>query len=274
MAEPLYRTIADDLQQQIESGQLEPGRQLPTEVELREHYDASRNTVRDAVRWLVTRGLVEIRPGQGTFVVVKIDPFVTTLSGSPDTGFGGGDSAWYASEATARRRTPSTTVPRVEIHNADRSLAEDLALDVGAAVVSRHQQRSIDGTMWSLQTTFYPMHFVEAGAIRLIHAEYIDEGVVAYLAETLGVKQVGYCDNLAVRSPNHTETMFFNLPGDGRVAVVEVRRIGYDENGSPMRVTVTVFPADRNKFVINVGRVPDRRPETRHLSAGQERSDA
>ncbi len=68
--------------------------------------------------------------------------------------------------------------------------------------------------------------------------------------------------------------MFFRLPSDGRVAVVEIRRIGYDENGSPIRVTVTIFPADRNKFVINVGRVPDRRPETRHLSAGQGRSDA
>ncbi len=117
MAEPMYRRIADDLRQQIESGQLAPGSQLPTEVELREEYDASRNTIRDAIKWLITRGLVETRPGQGTFVVEKIDPFVTTLSGSPDTGLGGGDSAWYASEVTARRRTPRTTVPRVEIQS-------------------------------------------------------------------------------------------------------------------------------------------------------------
>ena len=80
MANPMYRQIAEDLRAQIESGQLEPGGQLRTEIELREHYGASRNTVRDAIKWLTTLGLVETRPGQGTFVVKKIDPFVTVLT--------------------------------------------------------------------------------------------------------------------------------------------------------------------------------------------------
>ena len=62
MAEPMYRQIADDLQRRIESGELEQGAQIPTEIELREHYEASRNTVRDAIKWLMTRGLVETRP--------------------------------------------------------------------------------------------------------------------------------------------------------------------------------------------------------------------
>ena len=70
----------------FESGQLEPGQQLRTELELREHYEASRNTVRDAIKWLTSLGLVETKPGQGTFVVQTIDPFVTTLTGDPETG--------------------------------------------------------------------------------------------------------------------------------------------------------------------------------------------
>ena len=83
MADPMYRVIAEDLQDQIEARMLPAGAQLPTELELRDRYDASRNTVRDAVKWLITRGLVETRPGQGTFVVEKIVPFVTTLTGDP-----------------------------------------------------------------------------------------------------------------------------------------------------------------------------------------------
>lgn len=50
MAEPMYRQIAEDLQRRIESGELPPGAQLPTEFELREQYDASRNTIRDAIK--------------------------------------------------------------------------------------------------------------------------------------------------------------------------------------------------------------------------------
>jgi GntR family transcriptional regulator len=80
MAEPLYRQIADDLRAKIESGELEQGSQLATEGELRDEYNASRNTVRDAIKWLTNLGLVETRPGQGTFVVEKATPFVTTLT--------------------------------------------------------------------------------------------------------------------------------------------------------------------------------------------------
>ena len=89
MVDPMYRQIAHDLRRQIESGELPRGAQLPTELELRDEYEASRNTIRDAVKWLITRGLVETRSGQGRFVVERIIPFVTTLTGDPTTASGG-----------------------------------------------------------------------------------------------------------------------------------------------------------------------------------------
>jgi GntR family transcriptional regulator len=52
MGNPMYRQIAEDLRAQIDSGGLRPGQQLRSELELREHYGASRNTVRDAIKWL------------------------------------------------------------------------------------------------------------------------------------------------------------------------------------------------------------------------------
>ena len=61
MANPMYRQIAEELREQIESGVLRSGQQLKTELELRETYDASRNTVRDAIKWLA-----EFRPGRDT----------------------------------------------------------------------------------------------------------------------------------------------------------------------------------------------------------------
>jgi len=64
MANPMYRQIAEDLRAQIEGGDLEPGQQLRTEIELRDHYGASRNTIRDATKLLAAWGMVETRPGQ------------------------------------------------------------------------------------------------------------------------------------------------------------------------------------------------------------------
>lgn len=251
MPDPMYRRIAEDLREKIESGELEAGSQLPTELELRERYDASRNTVRDAVKWLMTRGLVETRPGQGTFVVEKIDPFLTEVT--PEYGFGGVEA--YLPRYTMDR-VLTVTVPRVEIQKAGDIAVPELHLGEEAMVVSRFQQRSIDGTPWSLQTTFYPMRLVEQGAIRLIQAANIDEGSVRYLATTLGIEEVGKQDVMTVRAPDATEAAIFRLPEDGRVNVFETRRTGYADDGEPIRLTVTTSPADRNQFVLNVGKVP------------------
>jgi GntR family transcriptional regulator len=253
----MYRQIAEDLRIQIEDGDLARGAQLPTEIELRDQYNASRNTVRDAIKWLITRGLVETRPGQGTFVVEKITPFVTTLTGDPETGFGGGEDDIYDLEVKATRREPTASMPRVEIQQVSDVTAPELQIEMGSEVVSRHQQRFIDGTPWSLQTSFYPMRFVEEGAFRLTRPRDIPQGTVSYLLETLGVDQAGWRDMIVVRAPNQDETSFFKLPDDGRVPVVETRRTTFDSHGKPVRLTVSVYPADRNQFAVNVGKVPD-----------------
>ena len=36
----------------------------------------------------------------------------------------------------------------------------------------------------------------------------------------------------------------------------EIFRTAFDQNGKPMRVTVTIFPVDRQQFIIDVGEVP------------------
>ena len=258
MTEPMYRQIAEDLQHRIESGELERGTQIPTELELREHYEASRNTIRDAIKWLMTRGLVETRPGQGTFVVEKINPFVTTLTHDPETGRGGGEEGVYLTEVLAFHRMPENSEPRVEIQKADKKLAKSLRIEPGDLVVSRHQQRFIDGTPWSLQTSFYPMSLVERGATELIQARDIEGGTVAYLAEKCGIEQAGYRDTIAVRAHDDIEVRFFKLPADGRVSVFEIYRIGFDKEGRRFRLTVTVYPSDRNRLRVDVGEVPPR----------------
>ena len=255
MANPMYRQIAEDLRDQIESGQIKPGQQLRTELELREHYNASRNTVRDAIKWLTNLGLVETKPGQGTFVVQTIDPFVTTLTGNPKTG--GVEGTSYQSEVNKQKRTPETSPVQVEIQEAVEPIATALRLREGAEVISRHERRFIDGTPWSMQTSYYPMEFADRGAERLRSARNVEEGTVEYLADTLGIRQVGYSDRITVRAPNPTEADFFKLPSDGRVPIYEISRTAYDGNGQPMRVTMIVYPADRNQFIVNVGAVPD-----------------
>lgn len=262
VTEPMYRKIAQELRHRIQSGELAPGQQLPTELELREQYAASRNTIRDAIKWLMTNGLVETRPGQGTFVVERISPFVTTLSADPETGLGGGEGEAAFSEVRERGRVPSRIGPRVELLAATGNVAARLRLTEGTQVISRHWERFIDGTPWSLQTTYYPMDLVIQGARSLLLAEDIPEGSVEYLRQALGLKQVGYRDRILVRRPGEDEVRFFRIPDDGRIPMIYLMRTGYrasDEGPVPFRVTFTSLPADRNQLVINSGEFPAAR---------------
>lgn len=258
MTEPMYRRIAEDLRGKVQSGKLAPGGRLPTETELMKRYQASRNTIRDAIKLLTTRRLVETRPGQGTFVTPEIHPFVTTLTGPPDAdpGSGEGEQAVYIAKVTASGRHPAFSEPAVGVQKVTGALAEALRLPDGSQVIVRHQRCFIDDTPWALQTAYYPMSLVERGATRLLQAANIPEGTVSYLGQSLGVRQVGYRDSIAVRAPDEDETSFFRLPADGRISVFETFRVAFDENGRRIRLTVSVYPADRNRFEVNVGAVP------------------
>jgi len=267
VGEPLYRMIAEDLRHKIESGELprdaagKPDRKapLPTENDLQKQFGASRNTIRQAVQFLSTLGLIETRPGQGTFVAEKINPFVTTLTGDLEADTSGGEEPVYTAEVAASGRTPTNSELKVEIQRATAPVARALRVDEGAQVVSRHQQRLLDNTPWSLQTTYYPMSLVEQGATRLLLPADMEEGAVAYLARECNLEQVGYRDTVSVRPPEADEAWFFRLPADGRISVFEIHRVGFDKDGNRIRLTVTVYPADRNRFRVEVGKVPARK---------------
>ncbi len=67
-SERLYERIVNQIEQRIAAGELKVGDQLPTELELAKQFAVSRTAVREAVKALREKGLVEIRLGRGTFV--------------------------------------------------------------------------------------------------------------------------------------------------------------------------------------------------------------
>lgn len=64
----LYQQIADDIERLILDGTFPHESRLPSEQELAEHYEVSRNVIREALKSLKEKGLVSIRTGSGTYV--------------------------------------------------------------------------------------------------------------------------------------------------------------------------------------------------------------
>jgi DNA-binding GntR family transcriptional regulator len=65
---PPYRQVAAILRGQIESGDLAPGRRLPSIADLVQTYGIARTTAAKALRVLIDEGLAEVSPGMGTYV--------------------------------------------------------------------------------------------------------------------------------------------------------------------------------------------------------------
>jgi GntR family transcriptional regulator len=64
-----YRQLAGILRERIVSGQIPPGRKLPSLMELEQESGLARNTVRKALDVLKDEGLIEASAGRGMFVL-------------------------------------------------------------------------------------------------------------------------------------------------------------------------------------------------------------
>jgi GntR family transcriptional regulator len=142
---PLYSRVETVLASEIADGDLKVGDQLPTEDNLIARFGVSRITIRRAIQNLVSRGLVEIRRGKGTFVAApKITQELRELSG-------------FVEDMHALGRKPTARVISKEIVTADANVASHLALTKGEHVVRIRRVRLADGIPLSFDETYLPL---------------------------------------------------------------------------------------------------------------------
>jgi len=79
----VFQDIVDQIQTSILNKTFEPGNKLPSERELKEMFNTSRSTLREALRVLEQKGLIEIKPGVSGGAIVKqidTDPITESLA--------------------------------------------------------------------------------------------------------------------------------------------------------------------------------------------------
>ncbi|MBW1720589.1 MAG: FadR family transcriptional regulator [Deltaproteobacteria bacterium] len=67
----IYQHVVDQIQGAILDGSLKAGDMLPSEMKLKEMFETSRGTIREALRVLEQKGLIDIKIGVGGGAVVK-----------------------------------------------------------------------------------------------------------------------------------------------------------------------------------------------------------
>ncbi|WP_328333037.1 GntR family transcriptional regulator [Kribbella sp. NBC_00382] len=246
-SDPLYQRIASELRDQIRSGAIKAGERLPTELELREQYDVSRNTVRLALGLLQNEGMITSVQGKGT--IVREQMMLT----------------YHAAWAESRDRTASdqTDAFNAEMKNQGRKgeyrdfemriksaspvLAARLNVEEGDSLVSRAITRYVDGQPFSLQDSYYPMDIAQECGLLSPHD--VPGGVIRAMAAK-GHKEIGYVDELTTRMPVPDEARKLGLT-TGTPVLVYVRTTYSDSR--PLRLTLTIFAGDRNRVVYEIG---------------------
>jgi GntR family transcriptional regulator len=255
MAVAAYARIAEDLRGRIASRNIKPGGPLPSELELRDEYGASRNTVLDAIKKLKDEGLVETRPGQGWFARVRIVPFVNSIDWADDTAI---------EQARARGRVPTAAPPTVNVQPAPIEMAERLRVPVGTEMIVRRQEWFLEELPWKVQTAWCPKARYDQGAHRLLIAEDIPEGLGAYLQGALDLRPAGTKFYFLPRKPSGSEISFFCFPDESDVPyVIELVRtacMADDDGARPLYAAVGIYAGDRNRFESSRSALPSERP--------------
>jgi GntR family transcriptional regulator, transcriptional repressor for pyruvate dehydrogenase complex len=77
---PIYEQVSDRLREFIDVNELQPGDKLMTERELAAQLSVGRSSVREAITALRARGVVEVRHGEGIYLVRRPEVVISSLA--------------------------------------------------------------------------------------------------------------------------------------------------------------------------------------------------
>jgi GntR family transcriptional regulator len=221
---------------------------MPTEAELAEAHSVSRNTVRLALGALQAEGLITTGRGRGgrrvqTRQVLEFRASASESMARADERLqtGSGVDAWVADNEDQGHT--GTQQISVEIAIPPMHVAHLLGLPVREQAAVRRRLRFVDGKPHNLNDTWYPLDIAERTPI--MHPADVPQGTIALMRE-LGHDQVRYIDEIEARAPSPVEAQRLRIPTGW--PVIEQIRTGYTTQ-RPVKVTVTIWPADRTRII-------------------------
>lgn len=232
--------LVDTLTNAIQNGTYRAGEQLPSVEKLAEELGAGRTTIREALRVLQTRGVVEIIHGAGTFVRHKPITLVT------------GQILSFTEMVRERGMSPSSIILQRETVTADADnalrlnvqpgdslnflrrlrFADDVPVSVETSVMSQQLFPNLFDHEWTPQTSLYDL-LRENYAVRTQYSEQTVRAVPA----------------------GRTESQLLQI--DFKSPVLLVENLTFDAHGTPIEFGRSIYSSTRFEYRVTVK--PDSR---------------
>jgi GntR family transcriptional regulator len=234
---PLYHQLTSCLSEPIRSGEWQPGRFLPSEQELCDHFRVSRTVVRQAMSVLVQKGLVTKKSGKRTMITVP--PYEGALMQS---------LRGFYEDAASRGQRPYTRVLDLRVVPADPEVAGALQVKENEPVVLLNRLRFLDGVPEVLVATFLPERLCPG----LVEEDFSNQSLYALLARKYGyVIARGSRSIEAIGLSKQQAELLQTSPGSPALLL---KSIGMLPDNTVLEYYIAAHRGDRAKFLVQLVR--------------------
>ena len=236
---PTYLQIAYSLIRKISEEEWAVGEQLPPENTLAELFGTSRVTVRQALAWLESDGLIQRQRGKGGFVAAK-PAYITQDLQFPAPGEQQKPRVAPESRITAR------DVRLVELEKGNRRAARMLRLTEDAPLIYLERLFESGGRVVGINQAWFPKALVPDLAARGLLRDSISTTLEeVYGLVTAEVENFIEADMLDA----HTARL---LGSSYASPALRIQSVHYLENGTPIEYASTIWNGSNTQFHLRV----------------------
>lgn len=236
---PIYLQLKRLIEHQVSSGGLRPHTRIPSERELSEQFEISRMTARRALLELTREGRIYTSIGKGTFVAEpKISQSLQALTS-------------FSEDMRARGLRPTAKLLRRAQLPADNEVARGLRLPAETPVLAIERLRLVDAEPMALERA----HFAFPRMEELLHSD-LDGSLYELLRERFQLIPVEAIQEFEARLATPSEQELLRI-GAG-APVLTITRTTFDTSGRPFEFVLSVYRADRYRFVARLLREGER----------------
>ncbi|TDL32595.1 trehalose operon repressor [Jeotgalibacillus sp. S-D1] len=226
-----YMNIFQELSDEIEKGVYEPNTLLPSEHELCERFETSRETIRKALTLLSQNGFIQKMQGKGS-LVLDVSKMSFPVSGLVS----------FKELQQSLGRNIQTTVHKLDLTEADEILSTQLECDHGALVWEIARARTIQGERVILDKDWILQSHVPS-----LTKEICSDSIYAHLEQNLGLN-ISYAKKEITVEPVSEEDRAL-LDVDGYSHIVLVKNFVHLEDTTIFQYTESRHRLDKFKFV-------------------------
>jgi GntR family transcriptional regulator len=226
---PRYYQIEQAILDQIQQKLIEPGAQLPSEIELAQQYQVSRITAKRALDDLVNLGWAFRRQGRGTFVA---QTRIRDISG-----FGS-----FSEDIKSRGLIPGSRVLLFKEVVPEPDVRERLRLSEGEHVYQLKRLRRANDEPVAVEMAYLPCRFCPG----LLHEDLNNKSLYAILSDKYQLTPAWADAEIEAREATKEEASLLKM--ESGKPVLAARRVTFAANYDVIETVDSVYRGDRFTF--------------------------